>query len=91
MKDETRYWVVERREVVRGAGVLGDDVIELTGQEATVKCRHRLRRIHYRDVETGEKLALLTNHPRFAAFTIALIYKERRQVEVFFKALKPNL
>ncbi len=49
-----------------------------------------LRRITVR-VEGDDPLVLVTNHMHFAASTIARIYKERWQIEVFFKALKQNL
>lgn len=90
MKEGTNYRVVEKREA-NAAGVLRDEVIELTGREASVKCPSRLRRIQYRDAETGDELVFLTNHLGFAATTIARIYKDRWQVELFFKALKQNL
>ena len=91
LKDNAAYRVVERRSVVEGSGVICDQVIELTSAGARIVCPHRLRRIKYRDAETGQVLVFLTNHMGFAASTIARIYKERWQVELFFKALKQNL
>jgi len=90
MKEGTNYRVVEKREA-SAAGMRRDEVIELTGREASVKCPNRLRRIHYRDVESGDDLVFLTNHLGFAATTIARIYRDRWQVELFFKELKQNL
>jgi hypothetical protein len=43
------------------------------------------------DSEKGGTLVFLTNHLDFGATTIAMIYKDRRQIELFFKALKQNL
>ena len=51
----------------------------------------QLRRIGYRDPETGKHYVFLTNHFTLSAKTIADVYKDRWQVELFFKALKQNL
>jgi hypothetical protein len=91
LKDNAAYRVVERRAVVEGSGVVCDQIIELTSPQARIVCPYRLRRIKYRDAETGQTLVFLTNHMGFAASTIARIYKDRWQVELFFKALKQNL
>jgi IS4 transposase len=47
-----------------------------------------LRRIEVRDEQHQRTLVFLTNHRRFAASTIAQIYKSRWQIELFFKSLK---
>ena len=91
MKSNTAYRVVERRKVPERGGVVCDQVIELTGPQARIVCPHRLRRIKYRDAQTGQTLVFLTNHMGFAVSTIARIYKDRWQIELFFKALKQNL
>ena len=51
----------------------------------------RFRRIGYRDRETGKHYVFLTNHFGLSAKTIADVYKDRWQVELFFKTLKQNL
>jgi len=91
MKEGMAYRVIERRAVPEHGGVKSDRVIALTGPGAWAKCPHRLRRVRYRDAETGQTLVFLTNHLGFAASTIARIYKDRWQIELFFKALKQNL
>jgi len=91
MKDQTVYQVVERRAVPERSAVLRDDVIELTGVDAAEKCPFRLRRVEVDDPDKGSTLVFLTNHLTFGATTIAAVYKERWQVELFFKALKQNL
>ena len=68
-----------------------DQVIRLTGVGAAEKCPHALRRIEVYDPEKDETLVFLTNHLAFGATTIAAIYKDRWQIELFFKALKQNL
>src|SRR5690606_20324471 len=54
-------------------------------------CPHRLRRIVVWNEENQKEIVLLTNHMSFAASTIARIYKDRWQIELFFKAIKQNL
>ena len=51
----------------------------------------RLRRIGYRDAETGKRYEFLTNHFRLSARTIADIYKQRWRIEMFFREIKQNL
>ena len=91
LKVHTAYQVVERREVPERSTVLRDDIIELTRVDAATKCPFRLRRVEVDDPEKQSTLVFLTNHLTFGATTIAAIYKERWQVELFFKALKQNL
>jgi IS4 transposase len=68
-----------------------DQVIRLTGVGAAEKCPAPLRRIEVYDSAKDETLVFLTNHLDFGATTIAAIYKDRWQIELFFKALKQNL
>ena len=90
MKRGMRYRVVERAESDRAQGVTSEQTIEFTGTKAK-KCPIRLRRVGYRDVETGKHYFFLTNEFELSAKTIADIYKERWQVELFFKWIKQNL
>jgi len=86
-----KYRIVERRTVDRAKAVTSDQVIELTGLQFKDKSLPPLRRIGYRDVETGKHYVFLTNHFGLSAKTIANVYKDRWQVELFFKAIKQNL
>ena len=90
MKDNAVYEVVETREPA-GKHILRDEIVRLTGARAAEKCPHLLRRIVVWDEEKDREIVLLTNLMHFAASTIAGIYKERWQIELFFKALKQNL
>lgn len=90
-RSNAKYRVVERKEVNPSQGVTSDQVIELTGIQLRDKQMPRLRRIGYRDLETGKHYVFLTNHFGLSAKTIANVYKDRWQVELFFKALKQNL
>jgi len=89
-KKNACYSVTERRSVSRTAGLTSDQTIRLTGTKAE-QCPIRLRRIGYRDPETGKHYVFLTNALHLAASTIAAIYKERWQIELFFKWIKQNL
>ncbi len=91
IKDNTQYVIIEERAPPANRGIVGDQVIELTGVKAAERCPHRLRRVEALHPETGEPLVFLTNHLTLGASTIAALYKERWQVELFFKAIKQNL
>jgi len=86
-----KYRIVERRTANRAIGITSDQVIELTGLQFKDKSLPQLRRIGYRDAETGKHYVFLTNHFGLSAKTIANVYKDRWQVELFFKAIKQNL
>lgn len=85
------YTVKERREVCKDQGVLSDQTIQLNSAHAIKRGAPPLRRIGFRDPETGKFFEFLTNHFGLSAATIAAIYKDRWQVELFFKAIKQNL
>jgi len=90
-KDNMVYEVVQKHEVRECGNVLRDETIRLTGVNAEEKCPHPLRRIVVWDEENRREIVLLTNILHFAASTVARIYKERWQIELFFKALKQYL
>jgi len=89
-KRNARYEVLERRKVNYNQGLLSDQTIRLTGAKAQ-ECPVPLRRITYCDAATGRRYVFLTNHFKLAAKTIADIYKERWQIEIFFRFIKQNL
>ena len=91
MKDNAVYAVVDERDVPVHRNIHSDAIILLTGPQAQSKCPHLLRRIVVWDAEHEREIVLLTNHLDFGATTVAGIYKERWQIELFFKALKQNL
>ncbi len=91
LKTNAQYRVVERRAVLKNKGLTSDQMIEFTGVQVAKKCPIKLRRIGYRDPETGKHYVFLTNNFKLAARTIADIYKARWQVELFFKWIKQNL
>src|SRR5690606_37393456 len=85
------YDVVERRTVKRRQGLTSDQTIRLTGSQLAQIEMPALRRIGYRDPETGKHYVFLTNAFHLSAKTIADLYKERWQIELFFKWIKQNL
>jgi len=90
LKDSAEYGVVESRAVREGGNILRDEVILLT-QQQEVGPEALLRRIEVWVEEKQETMVFVTNNLDLAASTIAAIYKERWQVELFFKALKQSL
>ena len=90
-KNNAKYRLIKRCKANRKQGVTSDHLIEFTGYYAKQKCSIRLRRIRYIDSETGNIYIFLTNDFQHAASTIADIYKQRWQIELFFKAIKQNL
>jgi hypothetical protein len=91
LKSNAKTRVVSRRPILEDTGLTSDQSIEFTGAQTAKKCPIQLRRIGYRDPETGKHYVFLTNNFKLAAKTIADIYKARWQVELFFKWIKQNL
>lgn len=91
LKARAVYRVAAVRNVVPGTGVTLDQCIELNGINQKQNAPQVLRRVGYRDAESGRDYEFLTNRFDLAARTIADIYKARWQVELFFKAIKQNL
>jgi len=91
MKDNALYEVVGEKEVPQNRHIFKDELIELRGLGAIEKCPCPLRRIEAYDPETDKVLVFLTNQLGLGATTISAIYKDRWQMEIFFKALKQNL
>ncbi len=90
-KTNARYRVVERHSVNKAQGVTSDQLIEYTGHYAKKSYAGKMRRIGYRDTQTGKHYVFITNHLKLSAKTIAAIYKARWQIEIFFKFIKQNL
>jgi hypothetical protein len=89
-KTNAVYRVTERRQVNKSQGLSSDQTIILTGTKGLL-CPQPLRRIGYRDPETKIHYVFLTNNFKLSAKTIADIYKERWQIEIFFRWIKQNL
>ena len=91
LKTNAKYCITDRRTVLKKQGLTSDQTIRFTGAVTAKKCPSSLRRIGYKDAETGKHYIFLTNNFKLSAKTIADIYKSRWQVELFFKWIKQNL
>jgi hypothetical protein len=90
LKDNACFTVVENRPIPPGTNILNDQVIFFDNQ-AVPDSDHFFRIVEIWDEEKQRSFTFLTNNLKFAASTIAAIYKDRWQVELFFKAIKQNL
>jgi hypothetical protein len=91
LKDNAVYRIIENRPVPQNRTILADQIIQLTGHKAEEKCPHLLRRVVVWDEQNNRMISLLTNHLTFGATTISAIYKDRWEIETFFKTLKQHL
>ena len=91
LKDNATYEVIETRKLPVNRNILSDELIKFTGYKARKDCPIPLRRITVWDAENQKQIVLLTNHYDFGATTLSAIYKDRWQIELFFKAIKQNL
>jgi hypothetical protein len=90
LKDSTEYGVAEARAVAEGGNIIRDEVIIL-GNQQDIGPEALLRRIEVWVEDKQESMVFVTNNLTLAASTISAIYKERWQIELFFKALKQSL
>ena len=91
LKQGLLYRVVRNLDVPQQRNILSDQIIVLNSNKAQQSCNERLRRVVVWDDRKEERVVLLSNHLEFGATTIAAIYKERWQIETFFKTIKQNL
>jgi IS4 transposase len=77
--------------VDRSTGLICDQFVMLTGHYSVRNYPEYLRRIKFKDPETGKTLVFLTNNTALPALTICTLYKSRWQVELFFKWIKQHL
>ena len=90
-KKNIRYRRLYSTPTDRTLGVISDQIIALGGAQAKLRYRDRLRRVRYRDPQSGQTLVFLTNRTGLDALTICGLYKSRWQVELFFKWVKQHL
>jgi len=85
------YTVLQARPVPQNSNIRADQVIRFSSKMARQTFKHPLRRILVWDQVHQREIVLVTNHFGFGATTLADIYKDRWEIELFFKALKQNL
>jgi putative transposase len=85
------YEIIKTHPVRKDSGIISDEVIRYTSNRVKRRNLKLVRKVVYKDAETGKEYTFITNHFRWSANTIAGIYKQRWQVELFFKWIKQNL
>lgn len=93
LREDARYREERQREIpeMHRQRILRDEEITLLGHGQLDEQGLKVRRIEVWDEEKQEKLVFVTNHPRLAASTIERVYRDRWQIETFFKSLKQLL
>jgi hypothetical protein len=91
LKENAAFELAQECAVPQHRNILSDQLIRFSGDKAQKDCPCLLRRLVVWDDVNGREIALLTNLLAFGATTIAAIYKDRWEIELFFKALKQNL
>ena len=87
IEENAVYKRVQKRAVKKGGTIISDYEIIIPSLSKEIK----LIKITARDPETKKRITILTNNLQWCAQTVASVYKDRWQVELFFKALKQNL
>ena len=90
-KDNMRFEVMEERKVDMHAGLVSDQSIRLTGQLVSKDYPEMMRMVVYEDFATNNVYRFLTNNFIIDALTVAELYRERWQIELFFKWIKQHL
>jgi IS4 transposase len=90
-KTHLQFNRLESRPVDSSTGVRSDQIVWLRNPSSIKHSPDKLRRIHYVDADTGKSLVFLTNNFELPALIIALLYKSRWKVELFFKWIKQHL
>lgn len=91
LKENAAYEVIEQASVPENRHIHADQLIQFTGEKAQKDCSYPLRRVVVWDPVNEREIVLLTNLMDFGSSTIAAIYEDRWEIELFFKALKQNL
>ena len=90
LRTTARYRVLVRHVVPQHRGIVADQEIRFVGKSSRRSYPDRLRRVVLRTPD-GDRFEFLTNHLTLGASTVARVYQDRWQIELFFKALKQNL
>jgi putative transposase len=87
LKKNVKYRRIRKHSVSKAKNIISDYEIRISGYSRT----EVLRKITARDPETGKRITLLTNNLFWSPVTVSGVYKDRWQIELFFKAIKQNL
>lgn len=90
-KKNLKFKRLYSRSIDKSTGLRCDQVIRLTGQKSAIAYPDKLRRIKFYDVSKPKTYVFLTNNFEIDALTIALLYKNRWRIELFFKWIKQHL
>lgn len=91
IRGNAQYRVLKRQPVNKSSGVTSDQIIKYSSLREDIQMLKPIRRVGYHDQLTGKHYVFITNQLNWSAKTIADIYKQRWQVELFFKWIKQNL
>ena len=91
MRDNAKFQVDESHAIEVGSNILSDETITYTSLRASKKTLLPVRRIVFRDETLNKDFVFTTNRFDWPAMLVAQIYKQRWQVELFFKWIKQNL
>ncbi|MDD2833756.1 MAG: IS4 family transposase [Methylotenera sp.] len=91
MRDNAKFKVTAKHDVEKNSPILSDETIEYTSLRASKKQLIPVRRIVFHDAESDRDFVFTTNRFDWSASLVAQVYKQRWQVELFFKWIKQNL
>jgi IS4 transposase len=90
-KSSLKYHRMYSAKASKSTGVLYDQIGRLTGFYTAKEYQEKLRRVKYYDQESNRTFVFLTNNLEVTAPQVALLYKNRWQIELFFKWIKQHL
>lgn len=90
-KDNMQFEIVGSEPTDMQSGVISDEMIRLTGPKSSKHYPEPIRMVTYEDFATSEVYRFITNNTELDPLTISELYRERWQVELFFKWIKQHL
>lgn len=90
-KTNLKFQRIYSHPIDKSTGLICDQTIVLSNSDSAKDYPEKLRRVRYYDAENQKNLTFLTNNLTLPTLTIALLYKSRWQIELFFKWIKQHL